>query len=164
MGVSAPIAEFMRSHVFSGGLTYNSHPLAMACAVSVLEVMKDERMVENAAAMEHVMRREMDRLTARHPSIKEARAIGLFGMFDIRKNGTGGAPHGRPGEMIAPYNGAHPAMGKLGKFFRDEGLFTFMRWSSFSAIPPLSITEAQLCEGFAIIDRGLEITDAVFEG
>jgi taurine--2-oxoglutarate transaminase len=30
--------------------------------------------------------------------------------------------------------------------------------------PPLCITEEQLCEGFAIIDRGLDLVDAVFEG
>lgn len=156
MGVSAPIAEFMRSHVFAGGLTYNSHPLALACAVAVLGVMEEEGLVENAARLESVMRREMDRLKAKHRSVKEGRAIGLFGMFDIQKNSRG--------ELIAPYNGAHAAMGKLGKFFRDEGLFTFMRWSSFSAIPPLTITEEQLCEGFAIVDRGLHITDEAFEG
>lgn len=156
MGVSAPIAEFMRSHVFAGGLTYNSHPLALACAIAVLGVMEEEGLVENAARLESVMRREMDRLKAKHRSVKEGRAIGLFGMFDIQKNSRG--------DLIAPYNGSHPAMGKLGKFFRDEGLFTFMRWSSFSAIPPLTITEEQLCEGFAIVDRGLHITDEAFEG
>jgi taurine--2-oxoglutarate transaminase len=30
--------------------------------------------------------------------------------------------------------------------------------------PPLSITEAQLREGFEIIDRALDITDRAFEG
>ncbi|PRP91037.1 hypothetical protein ENSA5_59500 [Enhygromyxa salina] len=30
--------------------------------------------------------------------------------------------------------------------------------------PPLCITEAQLREGFEIIDRGLDITDEAFEG
>jgi taurine--2-oxoglutarate transaminase len=55
-------------------------------------------------------------------------------------------------------------MGKLATFFRDNGLFTFTRWNNFTCNPPLCITEAQLKEGFAIIDRGLELTDAVFEG
>jgi taurine--2-oxoglutarate transaminase len=55
-------------------------------------------------------------------------------------------------------------MGALGKFFRDEGLFTFVRWGSFMCNPPLCITEEQLREGFAIIDRGLAITDEAYEG
>ena len=37
-----------------------------------------------------------------------AAVIGLFGMMDIQKNSKG--------DLIAPYNGAHPAMGKLAAF------------------------------------------------
>ncbi len=55
-------------------------------------------------------------------------------------------------------------MAKLQAFFRENGLFTFVRWSSFTCKPPLCITEEQLLEGFEIIDRGLDITDAAFEG
>ena len=50
-------------------------------------------------------------------------------------------------------------MAALGKFFREHGLFTFVRWNYFFTNPPLSITEDELREGFAIIDRGLQITD-----
>jgi taurine--2-oxoglutarate transaminase len=102
------------------------------------------------------MRSEMDRLQAKHPSVKEGRCIGLFGMMDIRKNGRG--------DFITPYNGSHPAMNRLAKSFRDNGLFTFVRWSSFTCNPPLMITEAELREGFAIIDRALALTDEAFEG
>jgi taurine--2-oxoglutarate transaminase len=55
-------------------------------------------------------------------------------------------------------------MGKLAKFLDDEGLFTFIRWSSVACNPPLCITEEQLGEGFAILDRAFEITDEAFEG
>ena len=55
-------------------------------------------------------------------------------------------------------------MKELANFFRAEGLFTFVRWSHFMCNPPLCINEEQLLEAFEIIDRGLEITDAVFEG
>ncbi len=156
LGVSKRVHDFFQENVFWGGLTYNAHPLALDCAHAVLTVMREERLVENAARMEKVMRAEMDRLKAKHPSVAEGRCIGLFGMIDLRKNAKG--------EPMAPYNGSHPAMGKLGKFFRDNGLFTFVRWSSFMTSPPLSINEAQLKEGFAIIDRALDITDQAFEG
>lgn len=156
VALRAPIAQHFRENVFWGGLTYNSHCLGLATAEAVIHVMREEGLVENAARLEPVMREEMDRLKARHPSVREGRCIGLFGMIDLQKNSAG--------ERLAPYNGNHPAMGKLGKFFRDNGLFTFVRWGSFMCNPPLCITEEQLREGFAIIDRGLEITDAAFEG
>lgn len=156
VGVRQHVTDALRSKYFAGGLTYNSHNFALETALAVLQVTVEEKLVENAAAMESVVRAEMDALKAKHPSFKEGRLIGLFGMMDIQKNSKG--------DLIAPYNGAHPAMGKLAAFFRENGLFSFMRWSSFSAIPPLTITAPQIREAFEIIDRGLEITDAVFEG
>lgn len=156
MAVSDPIAAHFRDNVFWGGLTYNSHCMGLATALAVLDVMEEEGTVENAAKMGAVMRSEMDRLTAKHPSVKVGRNIGLFGMIDVQKNAKG--------EPAAPYNGSSESMQKLGKFFREQGLFTFVRWGSFMCNPPLCITEEQLLEAFEIIDRGLEITDAAFEG
>ena len=150
------IAQHFDDNVFWGGLTYNSHPLALATAEAVIDVVLEEGLVENAARLGTVMRSEMDRLAAKHPSVGDTRCIGLFGMIDIRKNARD--------EPMAPYNGSHPAMGELGKFFLDNGLFTFVRWSSFMCNPPLCITEEQLMEAFEIVDRGLDITDEAYEG
>jgi taurine--2-oxoglutarate transaminase len=50
-------------------------------------------------------------------------------------------------------------MAALGTFFRQEGLYTFVRWNAFFTNPPLSIAESELRDGFAIIDRGLTIAD-----
>ena len=156
VAVRDKIAQYFRENVFWGGLTYNSHAVGLAAAEAAVRVLIDEGLVENAARMEKVMRAEMDRLVAKHPSAKEGRCIGLFGMMDVQKNAKG--------DPIAPYNGGHPAMAKLGTFFRENGLFTFVRWGSFMCNPPLSITEDELHQGFAIIDRGLDITDEAYEG
>lgn len=156
MGVNDKIAQHFRDNVFWGGLTYNCHALGLATASAVIDVLIEEGMVENSAKMGEVMSKEMARLKEKHPSILEGRNIGLFGIIDIQKNSKG--------ERIAPYNGSHPAMNELAAFFKKEGLFTFVRWSSFMCNPPLCITEEQLLECFEIIDRGLEITDRHFEG
>jgi len=156
VGVSDAIAQHFQTHTFWGGLTYNSHPVGLATAEAVIHVMLEEDMICNAARLGNVLRTEMDRLQRKHPSFAEGRCIGLFGMIDVRKNARG--------EPLAPYNGSHPAMDKLARFFRQMGLFTFVRWSSFTCNPPLCIAEEQLKEGLAIIDQALEITDEVFEG
>lgn len=156
MGVRRKIADHFRDNVFWGGLTYNAHPFACAIALAAVDVLVDEGMVENAARLESVVRAEFDRLKAKHPSFHVGRCIGLFGIIDIRKNSNN--------DPIARYDTSHPAMNQLAAFFREQGLFTFVRWNSFMCNPPLCITEAQLREGFEIIDRGLDITDAAFEG
>jgi taurine--2-oxoglutarate transaminase len=91
-------------------------------------------------------------LAARHPSVGAVRSIGLFGVVELVK--TRGTR-----EPMAPFNGTSPVMTALGKFFREEGLYTFVRWNYFFTNPPLSITEGELREGFAIIDRALAIAD-----
>lgn len=156
VGMRDKVANYFRENVFWGGLTYNSHPVGLATAEACLHVMKEEKLVENAAALEPVMRSEMDRLTEKHPSVREGRCIGLFGMIDLQKNTAG--------ESMAPYNGTSEAMQKLGAAFRDKGLFTFVRWGSFMCNPPLCITKEQLLEAYAIIDECLDITDAYVEG
>jgi taurine--2-oxoglutarate transaminase len=60
---------------------------------------------------------------------------------------------------MAPFNGTSDEMVALGRFFRENGLYTFVRWNTFFTNPPLCINEQQLREAFAIIDQGLEITD-----
>jgi taurine--2-oxoglutarate transaminase len=60
---------------------------------------------------------------------------------------------------MAPFNGSSPEMAALAAFFRQEGLYTFVRWNYFFTNPPLTISEEELREGFGIIDRGLAITD-----
>jgi taurine--2-oxoglutarate transaminase len=156
VGLTDRIARHFQDNVFYGGLTYNSHPMLLAAAEANLDVMLEEGMIDNAARLERVMREEMDRLKVRHPCVKEGRAIGLFGMVDLQKNAAG--------EPMAPYNGTSEAMGKLAKAFDEAGLFTFVRWNNFTCNPPLCITEAQLREAFAIIDRCLDVCDPHFEG
>jgi len=76
----------------------------------------------------------------------------LFGIFELVRNRETLEP-------MAPFNGTAPEMQALGKFFREEGLYTIVRWNTFFTNPPLCITEAELLEAFSIVDRGLVITD-----
>jgi taurine--2-oxoglutarate transaminase len=80
------------------------------------------------------------------------RSIGLFGIVELVRDR-------RTREPLAPFNGSSAEMVALGTFFRQQGLYTVVRWNSFYTNPPLCINEAELREGFGIIDRALEITD-----
>ncbi len=155
MALSDRIANHFRENVFWGGLTYNAHPLCLASALAAVNVLVEEGMIENAAQMGEIMRGHMERMAARHRSVREFRQIGLFGTIELRKNAKG--------ERLVPYAGSHPAMAQLGKFLKENGLFTVLQWSMVMCNPPLCINEAEMAEAFEIIDRGLEITDAAFE-
>ncbi len=152
VGMRPQIARVFQEKAFPGGLTYNSHTLACATALATIAVYEDEKIIENAVRMGRVLRERMDELTRKHPCVGSARNIGLFGIFELVRDR-------KTYEPMAPYNGTSDEMAALGKFFREQGLYTFVRWNTFFTNPPLVITEAQLDEGMAIVDKGLEITD-----
>jgi taurine--2-oxoglutarate transaminase len=152
VGMRQSVADHFKDKVFYGGLTYNSHPLACAAALAAIQVYEEDRLLENARRMGAVMKELMAGLAARHPSVGATRSIGLFGLVELVRDRRTNTP-------LAPFNGTSEEMKALAKFFRDEGLYTFVRWNTFFANPPLTITEPQLREAFGIVDRGLEITD-----
>jgi taurine--2-oxoglutarate transaminase len=156
VGVRRKIADVFKDKVFYGGLTYNSHPLGCAAALATLEVYEQDDLIRRAKSMGVVMRRMMEDLKAKHPCVGDVRSIGLFGIVELVKSR-------KTMEPLAPFNGSSPEMQALGKFFREEGLYTFVRWNSFFTNPPLCITEAELAEAFAIIDKGLYATDKAID-
>ncbi|MGI8828551.1 MAG: aminotransferase class III-fold pyridoxal phosphate-dependent enzyme [Candidatus Limnocylindria bacterium] len=153
LGMRRKYAEHFENNVFYGGLTYNSHPLACATALATIQVYEDENLIERAAQMGKLLEQHHADLAAKHPSIGATRSIGLFGIIELVRNRDTMEP-------MAPFNGTSDEMAALGKFFRQEGLYTFVRWNYFFTNPPLVITEQEMAEGFAIIDKALEITDA----
>lgn len=152
VGMRRHIAEHFRDKVFYGGLTYNSHPMGCAAALATISVYEEDSLIENARKMGEVMKRLLADLQARHPSVGAVRSIGLFGLVELVRSR-------RTKQPMAPFNGTSDEMAALGRFFREQGLYTFVRWNYFFTNPPLCINEAELREAFEILDRGLEITD-----
>jgi taurine--2-oxoglutarate transaminase len=152
VGVRQGIADHFKDKAFPGGLTYNSHPLACAAALAAIDVMEQDGLVARARERGALMAELLRDLEQRHPSVGAVRSIGLFGIVELVRNTSTREP-------LAPFNGTSPEMAALGRFFRQEGLYTFVRWNYFFTNPPLSISEAELREGFAIIDMALHETD-----
>ncbi|MBN1372684.1 MAG: aminotransferase class III-fold pyridoxal phosphate-dependent enzyme [Anaerolineaceae bacterium] len=146
------IAAAFNEREFVGGLTYNGHPISLAAACAVIEVMKADGLVEKAAQTGQVMGEMLAELVERHPSVGEVRSIGLFGVLELVRDR-------KTREPMAPFNGSSAEMTALRKALLDNGLFAYTHWHTVLIIPPLIITEEQLQEGFAILDRALEITD-----
>jgi len=153
VGLRPKVYEYFDDHTYWGGLTYNSHPLALAAALAAIGVLEEDGLIEHSRKMGEVMRHHHERLMEKHPSVGLIRNIGLFGIIElVRSRATM--------EPFAPFNGASDEMKAVAKYLDDHGLFTMLRWHQIMTNPPLCITEEELAEGFAVIDGALEITDA----
>jgi taurine---2-oxoglutarate transaminase len=149
------VASYFDQNFFYSGLTYNSHPMSCAAAIATLNVYAEDRLIENAERLGKVLAQELGELKKRHRSVGDVRSIGLFSIVELVKDKATREP-------LVPYNpkGDQMAtMNRLNAFFRESGLYTFIRWNNFFINPPLCITEEQLLEGLAIVDKGLKIVD-----
>ncbi|MFL7893694.1 MAG: aminotransferase class III-fold pyridoxal phosphate-dependent enzyme [Anaerolineales bacterium] len=148
------IAEFFNDRVYFGGLTYNSHPISLAAAIANINVMKEDRLVDNAQRMGVVLRHHLNNLGEKHQSVGEVRSLGLFSAIEIVRNRDTREP-------MAVYNDSSPEMNKVKQYLLDHGVFTFIHWNVIMVNPPLIINEEQIEEGIKVIDSALEITDEV---
>ena len=152
VGLRPNVYGYFDDHVFWGGLTYNSHPLALAAAIATIRVYEEDGLIEHARKMGDVMARHHRELLDKHPSVGLVRNLGLFGILELVRDP-------KTMEPMAPFNGTSDEMKAIGKHLDERGLFTMIRWNGIMTNPPLPITEEQLGEGFGIIDEALDLAD-----
>ncbi|MGW0163401.1 aspartate aminotransferase family protein [Mycobacterium sp. NPDC003323] len=68
--------------------TFGGNPVSMAAAAAVLDVIEDELLIANAAAVGATLRAEMLRLAARHAVIGDVRGAGLYLGVDLPDRDT----------------------------------------------------------------------------
>jgi taurine--2-oxoglutarate transaminase len=147
------IAQAFNEKVYQGGLTYNGHAVSLTAAFSVINVMKEDKLVDQAREKGKLLTKLLQEMYEKHPCVGDVRSIGLFGVLELVKNRETKEP-------MSPFNVNNPIMLKLRQYCLDEGLYIIIHWHKILIIPPLIITEEQLQDGFRIIDKALEITDA----
>ena len=118
------------------GSTYGGNPLACAVAMKSLEVLKTEKMAENAEAMGKILRAELEKLNS--PLIKLVRGRGLLNAIVI--------------------NHPDPEVSwELCLHLRDLGLLAKpTHGDKIRFAPPLIITEAQIKEAVGMIGAALQ--------
>nr|NIO07715.1 aminotransferase class III-fold pyridoxal phosphate-dependent enzyme [Deltaproteobacteria bacterium]NIS83239.1 aminotransferase class III-fold pyridoxal phosphate-dependent enzyme [Anaerolineales bacterium] len=159
VAISEKVARALSKEMLYCGLTYSGHPVSCAAAVATLEVYREEKLIENSRTLGRVLKREFERIKERHPSVGDARSIGLFGCLELVKNR-------KTKEPLVPYN----AMGEAAAITKEinrrlmaKRVYAPARWMLMFVAPPLSITEDQLREGLSVTDEVLDWVDTLTE-
>lgn len=155
--VSDKIAEVFNDKMLPLGLTYSAHAVACAAASAVIDVYKEENLVERAAELGQYANQWAEELKRRHPSIGDWRNTGLLGCFELVKNRETKEP-------TAAWN-CKPqdwgAMAQVAAKLKELGLFTLTRWNYVFVAPPLITSHAEMDEGMEKISEALKFADAV---
>ena len=147
--ISEPVSKTFDERVFAGGLTYMGHPLACATAVATIDVMKEEKMLENATMIgEKVLGPGLLELAKKHQVIGDIRGAGVFWGVDLVSDRTTHEP-------LAPYGASSAAMNELVAACKKNGLMPFSNFNRIHLCPPcnISVEDAQL--GLEILDKSL---------
>ena len=158
VAINDAIYSTFADRAYPGGLTYSGHPLACAAAVATINAMEDEGMVANAARLgEKVLGPGLRELAQRHPSVGEVRGLGVFWAVELVANQATREP-------LAPYGSSSDAMNAVIGACKSGGLLPFANFNRIHAVPACNITDAEVAEGLAILDKALDVADAYVTG
>jgi len=125
------------------GGTYGGNAVGTAAAYATLQVMKDERLVENSAAMGAVLTSGLEEIQARNPVIGDIRGKGLMVAT----------------EFVRPDGAPNPeAVAKVIQKCQDEKVL-LLNCGTFDQairiIPPLVVNETQINEFLDVYERAV---------
>lgn len=147
--ISQPVAATFDERAYPGGLTYSGHPLACAAAQATLQVMREERIVENARRIgAEVLGPGLAEIAGRHACVGEVRGRGVFWALELVVDRATREP-------LAPYAGMSPAMAAVGSALRERGLLPLVNGNRIHVVPPCTISEAEAKEALVGLDEGL---------
>ena len=72
--------------------TFAGHPVACAAAEATLDILERERLVENAAQLEPLLRRELESLASSVPEVMRVSVIGLLSSTEVDASKVGDMP------------------------------------------------------------------------
>ena len=147
--ISEPVSKTFDERVFAGGLTYMGHPLACATAVATIDVMKEEKMLENATMIgEKVLGPGLLELAKKHKVIGDIRGAGVFWGVDLVSDRVTHEP-------LAPYGASSAAMNELVAACKKNGLMPFNNFNRIHLCPPCNISVEDAHLGLEILDKSL---------
>ncbi|CAI9419462.1 4-aminobutyrate--2-oxoglutarate transaminase [Nocardioides sp. T2.26MG-1] len=141
-------AELMDAvHVGGLGGTYGGNPVACAAALGAIEEMREGRLDARARGIGDLMRARLEALAAEHDVIAEVRGRGAMMAIELCHPGTTDPDPVRTAAVSA--------------YCHQQGVVTLTcgTWGNvFRFLPPLSIGDALLEEGFDVVAEAFAAT------
>ncbi|HWW77945.1 MAG TPA: aminotransferase class III-fold pyridoxal phosphate-dependent enzyme, partial [Steroidobacteraceae bacterium] len=131
-----------------GGLggTYGGSPLACAAGLAVLEVIREEQLLNRAQHIGHFMTSRLKGLQVRFPAVGDVRALGAMVAIELVKNCSAEQPDPELTKALVQ------AAGRRGLILLSCGVYG----NVIRFLAPLTIPDALLKEGFNIFEQALD--------
>ncbi|MDS9471502.1 aspartate aminotransferase family protein [Sporosarcina pasteurii] len=126
------------------GTTFGGNPLACSTALASLEIIKEEKLLENSTDMGQYALKNLLEMKQKYPMIKDVRGVGLMIGIELCNPATG-EPDG------------DAVMEVLDRCL-EKGVLFYLCGNSgevIRMIPPLTITKEQIDHGLAVLEEVL---------
>jgi taurine--2-oxoglutarate transaminase len=151
--VSEKIHKVFDEKKMFNGLTYSAHPMGCATTIATLDAYKEEKIAENVQKQGKVLADILDEMEKKHACVGQVRHIGLFSCVELVKNKETREP------IVAFNKDTEGLMPKIVGMLKVEGFSTYSHENMVLVCPPLNITETELREALAILDKVLDSVD-----
>ncbi len=138
-----------RIGTFAHGYTYSGHPVAAAVAVETLKIYERQHLFEHVRDLAPIFEGSLRELAAR-PFVGETRGIGLIGGVELVQGKA----------SRKPWPLKQRAGVRFAALAQQEGLIVRAMGDSIGLCPPLIITEAELRDLFARLNRTMDRFDS----
>ncbi|MBI3860113.1 MAG: acetyl ornithine aminotransferase family protein [Thaumarchaeota archaeon] len=129
--------------------TFGANPVAVQAALATLDVMKSERLMENAKKMGARAMKRLRELKDKYEIVGDVRGLGLFIGVEIVKDKMTKARGEKEAGQIIEY------------CFRHGLLAITAGRNTIRVIPPLTTSEEELDEGLDILEEGIAQINSV---
>jgi 4-aminobutyrate aminotransferase len=123
--------------------TFGANPVAVEAALATLEVIKSERLTENARKLGEKATKRLLEWKEKYEIVGDVRGLGLFIGIEIVKNKRSKTRGEEEAKKIMDY------------CFRHGALVIMAGRNKLRVIPPLTISEDEFTEGLDILEEGI---------
>ncbi len=149
--LSADVSARLEHEMLYTGLTYCGHPLSCAAGVAAVEAYANERLIERSRRLGANMVAALRVMQSRHDVIGDVRGgHGLFAVVELVANRDTREP-------LAPWPDTPAPLAALVRDGLAAGVSFASRGNLLLLAPPLVITEHDLANALAVLDRLLDV-------
>lgn len=154
--VTQEIADYFEDHFLNVGHTYSGHPMTVAVALETIQIYEDEKLIPAVKEKGRYLLDGLCRLKTQHPCVGEVRGVGLFCGVELVKNRETKEPFDA---YNAKVKGKPSVVVQAGSKAMAAGVFLMAMTNTLIIAPPFIVTEAQIDEGLAGLDKALSWAD-----